>query len=366
MNREQVLSLVAEKLADGTVSASDLASLAPVAASSTKPAHEEGHSVVSKVLYSLGALVAVVGALILVADNWEALGVGGRFLVTLGLAIFAFAFAGVSAERGSRSLASAAYVIALVLTPIGVAVFFHDWNVDVTLRAQAFAAALAAVLFGGAAWRYRLPVPALGAAVAASWAYFALAVDLSEKFLEPEPVIRAALLAAAAAYGVLGWQPRQGAGSEGSQANAVRGLLCLGAVGCFVASLGSLEPDWRGLGALAVGLALWYASAARATLAQMFSVAAIFALTFDYEGAWLVAPAALAFGAMYAAVASRRTPVLFLASGTVVAVIVRVTGEFFVNVFGWAVSLMAFGFLLIGAGFATVRLKRKYIEGEAR
>src|SRR3989338_8796900 len=133
MDKNQVLAFIKQKLADGTVTSADVASLAPAAAAasplgSQAPAGDR-HSLVAKVLYALGALIVIIGAGILVADNWNTLGSGGR---------------------------------------IFVAVAFHEPAHDATLPAQAVAALIAAAFFGFAAVRSKLPVPVLGFAGAAT------------------------------------------------------------------------------------------------------------------------------------------------------------------------------------------------------
>src|SRR3989338_9764156 len=121
MDKNQVLAFIKQKLADGTVTSADVASLAPAAAAasplgSQAPAGDR-HSLVAKVLYALGALIVIIGAGILVADNWNTLGSGGRILVSLGLSLIAYVFGLVSAARGNRAVASVAYVVSVASAP---------------------------------------------------------------------------------------------------------------------------------------------------------------------------------------------------------------------------------------------------------
>lgn len=365
MDKNQILALLQQKIADGTISPADLAQFSSVApAPAAAPAGDHG-SLVSKVLYALGALVVIVGAGILIGDNWDTLGSVGRIFVSLGLALIAYVFGVVAAERGNRGFASVAYVVAVAMAPFGAAVVFDEFLVDPTLVAQAVAALVAAALFGFAALRARLPVPALGFAVAASWAYFALVVHAADRFGDPDSLVRAAAVIAGFAYAAVAWRAPMEVKetTEERQARGLRGLLGLAAVGSLISVGYSFEPDWRLAAALIVAGAGWFSVASRLNGALIVSILSIFPAIFGYDGVWSVLPLALSFGAIYAAIAARSSWALFFAAATVVGGITRVGGELFADVFGWALSLIAFGFLLIGAGYAAVVLNRRYITG---
>lgn len=371
MDKNQILSLVQQKLADGTITQADLAPLLPTASSAPAPVSaasagvSDGHSsLISKVLYTLGALIVIIGAGILIADNWDVLGTGGRILVSLGLSVIAYTFGLVSAERGSRKIASVAYVVSVVMAPFGVGVVFYELDIDPTLPAQAIAALIAAAFFGFASLRSKLPVPVLGFAASATWAYYALILDVSDRFGDPQSVLRAATIIAGVAYAAVAWRPAIAATQsiEIKQASALRGLFGFIAVGSILAVAFSFEPDWRLVAALCVAGSMWFGVVGRLQMALLPAIIAIFGTVFVYDGIWLVLPLALSFGSIYAAIAARSSFVLFLAAATVVASVTRVGNELFGDYLGWSVSLIAFGLLLIGSGYAAVQLNKRYIK----
>ena len=58
----------------------------------------------------------------------------------------------------------------------------------------------------------------------------------------------------------------------------------------------------------------------------------------------------------------RSTTMILVSSGFLIAEIIKLTSRYFVNSIGWPLSLIVIGFLVIGVGYITFSLNKKYIQ----
>lgn len=84
---------------------------------------KKSHFSVTKTLYAIGSIIVIIGILFFVQQIWSDIGSFGRIAITLGLGI-AITFSGLALSRGQagRSIDSVFYLIGGVLIPSGIAV----------------------------------------------------------------------------------------------------------------------------------------------------------------------------------------------------------------------------------------------------
>ena len=88
-----------------------------------EPSKKKSHFSVTKTLYAIGSLIVIIGILFFVQQIWSDIGSFSRIAITLGLGI-AITFSGLALSRGQagRSIDSVFYLIGSVLIPSGIAV----------------------------------------------------------------------------------------------------------------------------------------------------------------------------------------------------------------------------------------------------
>lgn len=99
MDRQQIISFIEGQLASGKISRGDLSNIAnggtgvsPQQSSGASPvnrvsARENSSKSLTKVLYIIGAIIAIIGIVILLAQHWDDIVFFGRILSTLGISL---------------------------------------------------------------------------------------------------------------------------------------------------------------------------------------------------------------------------------------------------------------------------------------
>ncbi|MCF7865126.1 MAG: hypothetical protein K9M11_01285 [Candidatus Pacebacteria bacterium] len=92
MNKEQVLKTIKESIDQNIVSKDEVIAVATghtLATTGTADTSDKS-SIVPKVLYTIGGVIAVIGVIVLLSNNWNAIGFAGRWLVTVGFGLATF------------------------------------------------------------------------------------------------------------------------------------------------------------------------------------------------------------------------------------------------------------------------------------
>jgi len=84
------------------------------------------------------------------------------------------------------------------------------------------------------------------------------------------------------------------------------------------------------------------------------------------EGFWEIFFPILTFLAMYFSVFVRQTKILVISALFLMGYVLKISGEFFsTSNYGWALAIVIAGLLMIGVGYFSVYLNRKYIRHTA-
>lgn len=332
MDKQQAVGFIKEQLRTGLLSKDDLLTLVggEVATISSAVQGEHTRDAGSKslihVLYGVGAIIAIVGVVILIAQNWDEIGFSGRLLVTLGVSFFSYAIAMALRSVEQRVLSQVLYIVSSTLAPLGVFVLLQESQIDFSWMMQFWIATGLFVVFGSALMISKRNILVLIPLFFASWGYYALiwhflSFDYSVFNLD---VLKWASILLGACYILVGLGYSTATLPEGMQDENERKAV---------------KNALYGLGTLAV-------LTAGISLGGVFDlIYIVFIFTAFYGSVFLKSRAMLLLGALF-----------------LVAHIINLTEQYFVDSIGWPVALILIGFLVIGIGYGTLYLNRKFIS----
>ena len=321
MEKEQIISLIQTQLQIGAISKEDLLALAAgTGIGEDGMPSAQPHKNLVNVFYGIGAIIVLTGIVILVAQHWEDIGYIGRLLVTAGIAAATFA-AGLIL-KGQRVLSQALFTLSAALAPLGAYVVLTENGVSFGLTEQLIIGVALAALFGFAWFLSRRSILVLLIAFNLTWAYYAGLLKAVEGMMYMGDLLTWATVLAGAAYILAGF---------GYKGNAVEGES--------VREGRSVRSLLYGLGTLA-------------TLGAGFSL----------EGVWDLVYIPLLFAAFYLSVYLKTRAMLVFAGIFLIAHLVYLTSKYFVDSIGWPIALVICGFIIIGIGYATFYVMRRYMK----
>src|SRR3989344_2251645 len=144
MDKQQIISLIKSELDAGKISKDDLFNLAReenagtfqtipgtsrVVSSGAPPKADSSKNLI-KTFYTIGAIIAIVGVGILLAQNWYEIGFIGRILVTLGISLATYIAGFLLRAPGQRIISQIMFVISAALAPLGSYVLLEETIID--------------------------------------------------------------------------------------------------------------------------------------------------------------------------------------------------------------------------------------------
>jgi uncharacterized membrane protein len=336
MDKQQIVSLIQSQLAAGKITKEDLVSLASGAQSNqpqfqmnnagTVLTKEENSNKLTHIFYSIGAIIAVVGVGILVAQNWKEIGFAGRFAVTIGISFVTYVAGFVIRNQEQKSLSQIMFTISAALAPLGSYVLLEQAGMDFTWMAQFVTAIILAVIFGTALFISKRNILVLITIGFISWAYYSIIMKVFGFDREVVDFLKLATMLLGASYILIGYGYQSLLGSnelqDAKEGKSVRSVLY---------GLGTL-------GILGAGI----------FVGEMFDLILI----------------ALIFGAFYGSVYLKSRLMLILGAIFLMLHMIKLTAEYFVDSVGWSVALIGVGFLVIGIGYVTFYLNKKFISAK--
>jgi hypothetical protein len=336
MDKQQIVSFIEGQLATGKISREDLLILVnngvapisnavPVFNSNPidTPHKEESSRNLINTFYGIGAIIVLGGVAILVGQNWIEIGFLGRILVTLGIFLVTYICGFLLNKPSQRVISQVMFTISCALAPLGVYVLLSEVNINFVWPFTFYTALLSCALFGYALWSSKKNILVLITIGFASWAYYSLVLKVFS-FDYNSDLLKWAVMLLGFAYILIahGYQSVSTAtdASDEKEKKAIRNALF-------------------GLGTLGV-------------LGAGIFIGGIFDLIFI----------ALIFGAFYGSVYLKSRSMLTLGALFLMSHIVKLTSKYFVDSIGWPVALIMVGFLIIGVGYMTYNLNKKYIS----
>ncbi len=318
-----LLSSVRSAARDGSVTKRDLLQAFEEGAAKRGGASLR-HLTIAEVLSYLGGLIIFIGIGVLVWQHWDALNSFSRVLVTLGSGIAAYVSAVLLQTRKSTDTVSQAlFFLSALLLPMGLAIVFYEANVQYSgVLQQTLISFLLFAFFVSSCLVFKRTLLLVFAVLYGTWFYFAFTAFIADKLLITfDQYYDYALLLAGVSYLLLG-RSFQIAGKP-----LVGFLYGTGSVITLTAllALGGWSPEQH---------MVW----------ELLFPA--IALGFCFLGVHMRERSFLVFGSLY-----------------LMIYILKITGEYFRESLGWPLALVIAGLSLIGVGYGTVLVGRKYLRG---
>lgn len=283
---------------------------------------------VTEIIYFIGGGIVFLGISILMAQNWAVLGFETRLLATLGVSIMAY-LVGVLFGQNTKTetVGSAFYLISALVAPIGLYVVFENAGFNISeLGVQSL---ISGILFGTYLMSFivfRKTIFTLFSILFGTWLYYSFTGLLigdslysgSNKFTQYQG------LGAGLSYILLGYSFSK------TERAPLRGFLygfgILGFLGAAMA-LGGWKPNQS-----------------------------IF---------WELAFPFLAFGTLFLSVYIKSKSFLVFGTLYLMGYILKITAEYFSNSLGWPLVLVISGLSMIGIGYVSFAIKRKYLSSDS-
>lgn len=316
MNNESLLRELKEKLATGELSREQLS--AALAAPLPAGAPSAPSPVLTRILYVLGAAIAVVGIVIFVGQVWKDLGSAGRILVTLGLgACLAAAGSALYVKKPESPVGTIFHAMGGLLIPGGAMVALSEMSVD-----------------QHSIWPVTLTIGAVAA--------FYLALSLLHKRVVL--TVFAYLNATAFAYLLTSAVLED----TGYRFDELYAWLTMAVGACWLLSASAFRGGWNRPLAWVWS---WLGSVAflGAAISQVWD-----------SVPWQVAYCFLLAGGLYASVHFKSRTLLAVTTLYLLGFVSFITSEYFADSLGWPLALVLLGFAFIGLGYGSISLGRTY------
>lgn len=319
MNKENLLTAITEGSAAKKITQEEVLSAFEKGVGEIRePAHKPLPLI--NILYVIGGLIICIGLVLFVHQQWNALNTIARILVTLGSGIAAYV-AGIliSRSKGFSGIASAFFLIFNLLTPLGIYITLHEYSYNSQTLSYSdiiygimFIATIASLFITKQAL-FRFFSIAFG-----SMLYFSVTHSLLQgSVLNTVEMLEYRFLLLGVSYALLGYGLRLRFITLTAWLYSVGSFFFLGA--SF--ALGGFKPNVNQL--------------------------------------WEIGFVGICFGMMALSVFLKSRSMLIIASLYLMGYILKLTTEYFSNVIGWPLALIASGFLLIGIGYGTFIINKR-------
>lgn len=330
MTKQELLQALSDMIARGELSVSEVLQVAqPSAASAPAPTSTiEHHFTITKVLYAIGGIIVMAGLIFLLMEMWDAFSAAVQIFISLGSAIALYCAAVLLHQyERFRPIAALFFVIAGVVMPIGIFItLYHLSPGGNEWVGQLIMAGIPTIVYFLTFALFRQPILFFIALLFATWTLYAvvgLMLDETELGYELASEIWSYLtMIVGLAYGLIGFSFAE---SNSEQKNLTGPLYLLGSAGTLGAG---------------------------------------FALTF-LQDVWVVLYFIVILAAIYLSTVLRSRSILLFVAVALVAHLTHISFEYFANSLGWPLALILAGFMLIGVGYGTFYLNKKYLGKEA-
>jgi len=324
MDKQQLLSLIKEKAQEGTITLSEVKEQFKKNETHLDDTNADSStSKLSYVLYGIGALIALVGVLVLIVTYWEDIGFVGRIGVTLGIAFTTYISALCMKEEHSV-LSSVLLIVSAILAPIGIIVVLRNFNIEFNVQTQMWSSLALAIIFCTAYSYTKRNIAILLSLLFTGWTYYTLIDTLF-------PV-------------------------TGDIAAWTTCIVGIAYVSCaYLLKEKNIDTDINIFNTQSIKNIL-YILGTSMTLGSLLTLGGIFDLI-------IILPL---FCAFYLSLFIKSKIMLGLSALFLVIYIFKMTGIYFANSIGWPFALIIIGLLIIGIGYYSIYLSKKYIENKSQ
>lgn len=325
MDKLTVLEAIRDLAAAGGLSESEVVAAVRDGAGISGAAADDRRNRYSRVLFFIGGGVICIGIVALIGQVWNDLGPVMHVVVTLGAGLAAYIVGVLFSWSGKAGAAGPAFfLIAALVLPLGIAVAMDEAGLDPEkLGLQSLTALVLLGVFLGTYLLFRnisLLIYVIGYGI---WAFFAITEYIagpSPRF-DQETFIEYRILAVGLTLMLLAWA------FSGTRRHVLtEPLYAIGSLAFLGTAmiLGGWKPNQN-----------------------------VF---------WELAFPGLVFAIVYLSVHVRSMILLAIGSLFFGGYLAKITGEYFSDSLGWPVALILLGFMLMGVGYLTFRLKQTYLK----
>jgi hypothetical protein len=279
---------------------------------------------VAEILYFVGGAIVFIGIGILVYQNWEVLNAFTRILATLGSSVAAYVV-GVLFGRYEKldGVSQAFYLISALVAPIGLAIAYDEAVLDFSeYGIQTLISGILLTTYLLSYFVFRKTLFIVFSVIFGTWLFFSFTswlVDSRLKFDELE-FYEYRILLVGLSYILLGYTFAQH--KIVALSHWLYGFGIFGFLGAALA-LGGWSPNQN-----------------------------VF---------WELIFPALALGSMFISIHLKSRAFLTFGSLYLMVYLLKITPEYFSNTLGWPLALVLAGFSLIGIGYGSFYLNKKYL-----
>lgn len=324
MNKEELLQELSAKVSGGEISKEEVMNRLGVSPTMEREDEESAkrfsHFSVTKILYVLGAAIAIIGIMLFIAQIWDDIGSFGRIVVTLGLGFLITALGSVLLkQKPEDKIGPTFHFIGGMLIPGGAMVTLSELSVEVvSLWPVTITFGIIFAFYLLLNYIHKHPV----------LTFFAIANGTVFTYLFVESMIDGPFYRHEDLYAYL--------------------TMAMGMSYLLLAQ--SFRKGWnKGL----VGLLYFFGITGL--------LGAAFSQVFD-SVLWQMLYVFIIMGGLFLSVYMKSRSILVMSTLFLIGYVSYITSEYFAHSLGWPISLVILGFIFIGLGYASITINKKYIQ----
>ncbi len=322
--KQQTIEYVKSLGASKGISRQELLAAYDSGSGATMTQTHSGSIGIAEIMYYIGGAVVFLGIIILVLEHWSELSFPARLLITLGGSIAAY-IVGVlfGTQQKLEGPSNSFFLISALVLPMGLYVVFQNAGYNIgDSSTQSILSAILFAVFIASYTVYRREVFALFSIVFGTLLFYTYTNYLvgQNPYFDSTSFFEYRTLLSGLCYLLLGYAFKQG--KLESLTGALFSFGVLGFLGAALA-LGGFEPNQNPF--------------------------------------WELVYPLFVFGFLYGSVYPKSKSLLTFSTIFLMAYILKITSEYFTQGFGWPLALVIAGLAMIGVGYLSVTLNKKYI-----
>jgi len=330
MEKQQIISFIKEQILSGKISNSDLIGITNNGGGEINSTEESkvpnnNSRNLTNIFYVIGVAIAIIGVIILIAQNWDEIGFAGRILVTLGIGLVTYITALLIKGSEHRVLSQSMFTISAILSPMGIFVLLNEYNINIDININIILSIGLAIVYGFALYISKRNILSIFTIAFSTWAYYAFIAKIFDiGYLYGTDIIKWATMLIGLAYILIayGYYSNNDIPDKADKKEKV-------AIKNILYSLGTI-----------------------AILGAGISVGGFFDIIFI----------AIIFAAFYASIFLKNSSMIIIAGIFLISHILKLTSKYFLDSIGWPIALIISGFIVMGVGYLTYYINKRFIK----
>ncbi|MEY4440440.1 MAG: hypothetical protein RLY49_66 [Candidatus Parcubacteria bacterium] len=329
MDKQQIISFIQRQVEEGRITQNEIYQIFNPGTNQTQTMlqvgeHKDDHTKnLINIFYGIGAIIVLIGIVILIGQNWDDIGFGGRVGVTLGVSLIAYIFGFILRNNEQKLLSPLSFVISGVLLPLGSYIICDEFSIEYSLTTQIAISAIITVLFANALLITKKNILILLTIGYASWFYIVSLIKVLDMGYTDIGWMKWAIMLLGVSYILISYALNQSTQVIDEHDRKEK------------RSIQKVLYAFGTLGILGAGIA----------------VGGFFDLVFI----------AIVFAMFYLSTYIKSKEMLGLSSIFLMAHIIKLTSKYFADMLSWPIALIGVGFMIISIGYATYYLNREFI-----